>query len=92
MPENSNQDQAPKDIDDSGLEEVLALNSYDDFEIESLRSKAEHGITAHGNLLGFFAPLIIGVCSHPNKYSDRSLQMSATLALTKMMCSNSDFW
>ncbi|RUS21746.1 hypothetical protein BC937DRAFT_91534 [Endogone sp. FLAS-F59071] len=44
-----------------------------------------------GSLLATFGPLLTHVCANNTIYHDRTLQITATLALTKLMCISSDF-
>ncbi|EPB86159.1 hypothetical protein HMPREF1544_07061 [Mucor circinelloides 1006PhL] len=43
------------------------------------------------SLLGVFGPILTEVCARNKIYTDRTLQVNATLALTKFMCVSSDF-
>ena len=63
---------AAKDEDDD-QDEIVGAEA-DDAEAEFIRSVCEKEVvsssgTAAGNLLAAFAPVIVDVCSNPNKYS-----------------------
>jgi hypothetical protein len=85
-------EEGKQEADQTGLEEGAGTNAIDDFERERIREQAENSLISPGSILGHFGPIIVAVCSNPGKFLDADLQVSATLALTKLMCTGSKFW
>jgi len=55
-------------------------------------SESYHAVVNHGVQFCFFlSPLVVTVCSNPNKYADMKLQTAASLTLAKMMMVSSCF-
>ncbi|XP_021926834.1 condensin complex subunit 1 isoform X2 [Zootermopsis nevadensis] len=80
--------QEPSDGDDEmGVVGAVA----DDQEAEYIRNICENDIVSSENLLAALSPLVVTICSNPNKYKDTKLQTAASLSLTKMMMVSSSF-
>ena len=58
---------------------------------EAMAAIAENGLVLGDGLLAAFGQVIIEICSHPEKYSDRAVRTTAVLSLTKFMCVSSNF-
>ena len=72
------------------IEEDLDVGASNDYQVELMKERSETEIMG-AHMIGRYAPMVIEVCSHPDKYSDDMLQSSAVLALCKFMCVNSQF-
>ncbi len=77
----------------SAIEEELAVNASEEYELEQMRERAERDLIdrERGNLLSVFGPILARVCAYPLQYADPMLQRSAVLALCKLMTVSSDF-
>ncbi|PNF15628.1 hypothetical protein B7P43_G15860 [Cryptotermes secundus] len=80
--------QEPSDGDDEmGVVGAVA----DDQEAEYIRNICENDIVTGESLLAALSPLVVTICSNPNKYKNMKLQTAATLTLAKMMMVSSNF-
>jgi hypothetical protein len=83
----------------SSIEEELAVNASEEWELEQQRENAEKHLVmnkaaadgAESSLLSVYAELILMVVRAPGKYNHGALQNSAVLALCKLMCVNPVF-
>jgi condensin complex subunit 1 len=63
----------------------------DDQEAEYIRNVCENEIVTGKGLLAVLSPLVVTICSNPNKYEDTKLQTAASLTMAKMMMVSSCF-
>ncbi|XP_029680531.1 condensin complex subunit 1 [Formica exsecta] len=75
--------------EDNG-EEALE-GAIDDAEAEFVNSVLENEIVTGNGLLAKFVPLVLDVCTYPDKYNSENLQAASSLALSKMMTVSSIF-
>ncbi|KAI8991499.1 non-SMC mitotic condensation complex subunit 1-domain-containing protein [Mycotypha africana] len=85
--EEDNNDAAMEDE----LDQVGGGTAEDDIGDAMTRIREREILFGPNSLLGVFGPLITEVCVRNKIYTDRTLQINATLALTKLMCVSSDF-
>ncbi|EUC53540.1 condensin complex subunit 1 [Rhizoctonia solani AG-3 Rhs1AP] len=71
--------------------EQVAGNAEDDIGdmIQSIREKEL--LSGPNSLLALYGPMIKEICGTPKTYKNQILRMSATLALSKLMCVSSKF-
>ncbi|CAO3624953.1 unnamed protein product [Cunninghamella blakesleeana] len=79
-----------KDEVDDELEQVGGT-AEDDIGDAILRIREREILFSPKSLLARFGPLITEVCARNKVYTDRTLQIMATLALGKFMCVSSEF-
>lgn len=58
---------------------------------EAMAAIAENKLVLGDGLLAAFGKVLIEICAHPEKYSDRAVRTTAVLSLTKFMCVSSGF-
>ncbi|KAI8389378.1 condensin complex subunit 1 [Blakeslea trispora] len=76
--------------DEDELEQVGGT-AEDDIGEAMVRIREREVLFGPHSLLGIYGPLLTEVCARNKVYTDRTLQINATLALTKFMCISSDF-
>ncbi|KAI8645568.1 non-SMC mitotic condensation complex subunit 1-domain-containing protein [Parasitella parasitica] len=75
---------------DDELEQVGGTTE-DDIGEAMTRIREREILFGPNSLLGIYGPVLTEVCARNKIYTDRTLQVNATLALTKFMCVSSDF-
>ena len=79
------------------IEDDLAVGASEEFELETLRERAERSLVDLNNsassssLLAVYAPLLLAVVRQPAAYAHERLQVSAVLALCKLMMASAAF-
>lgn len=83
-------DKDPKEVNDDELEQVGGT-AEDDIGDAIIRIREKEMLYGNKALLAKYAPLLVEVCARNKLYNDRTLQVTATLALAKFMCISSEF-
>ena len=80
----------------TAIEDELAVNASEDYELEVLREAAERRLvdtsTRNGEMTGLlavFSPIVLRVLTHPSMYRHARLHASAVLCLCKYMTASS---
>ena len=81
--------EAGDDGDDSN--DIVGGAAASDELADAMAHLAENDLVLGDTLLGTFAPVLVTICSHPEKYTDPTLQSAAVLSLTKYMSVSSRF-
>merc|ERR550534_2434090 len=83
----------PKESDATMVDDEMGVGGAvaEDAEAEYIRKLCEMEVVTGSNLLSFFTPLIVTICSSRAKYNSPELQSSAALALAKFMLVSSQF-
>ncbi|XP_046412431.1 condensin complex subunit 1 [Neodiprion fabricii] len=77
-------------IEDNGQEAIEGATA-DDSDAEFIHNVLENEVVSGNGLLAKFVPMVLDVCQHPEKYTDEDVQISGSLALSKMMTVSSLF-
>ncbi|OBZ84409.1 Condensin complex subunit 1 [Choanephora cucurbitarum] len=84
-------DQQQKAGEEEDELEQVGGTAEDDIGEAMIRIREREVLFGPHSLLGVYGPLLTEVCARNKVYTDRTLQINATLALTKFMCISSDF-
>lgn len=87
--EEKKEDKDKADVDDE-LEQV-AGTAEDDIGDAIIKIREREILFGVDSLLGRYGPLLTEICARNKVYTDRTLQVTATLALAKFMCVSSDY-
>ncbi|XXQ38080.1 non-SMC mitotic condensation complex subunit 1, N-term [Plasmodiophora brassicae] len=88
---NSHQDREDVTIEEDDELAAVGGGQADELEVEVLKERAQAGLLDPNSIVGAIAPLLVNVIGNPSQYSDQVLQMSASLALCKIMCVSASF-
>lgn len=79
-----------KDREDAADAEIGEINA-DDAEADYINHVCETEVVTGDTILKKLSRLVINICTNPQKYSDKRLQSSASISLTKLMIISSAF-
>ena len=83
--------QATQETDEGDELDKVAGTVEDEFSDRISYIREYEMIYGQTSLLALYGPLIVKVCRNTRLYSDTSLQIAATLALSKFMCVSNEF-
>lgn len=79
-----------KDKEDVADAEIGEINA-DDAEAEYINHVCETELVTGDTILASMSPIVVNVCSNPQKFTDTQLRCTASIALTKLMILSSTF-
>ncbi|RHZ79040.1 hypothetical protein Glove_152g93 [Diversispora epigaea] len=88
--DSKDKEKTTKNPGDDELEQVVGTTE-DEFGEAIAQIREKELLFGEDSLLTVFGPLISNICANNKTYNHRTLQISATLALAKLMCVSSEF-
>jgi condensin complex subunit 1 len=89
LQEESDKSKSKDDKDDA--DDIVGGAAASDEIAEAMARLADNDLVLGNSMLGTFAPILVSICSHPEKYPDATLRSAAVLSLTKFMTVSSKF-